>query len=45
MMSDAIYDSWKVNPPCVGSEPFCSSECPYYGVECEGLYEDDEDEE
>ena len=38
-VSPALYDAWKVLPPCEKSDdPFCHSQCPYYD-EC---YTDDQ---
>lgn len=42
-MSDAVYDAWKVKPPCESLLPFCSSGCPYYD-EC-GRPDDEQDED
>lgn len=33
MVNSAVYDAWKVKPPCMYESPFCHSRCPYY-VEC-----------
>ena len=33
--SRALYDAWKVKPPCEYGQRICHSGCPYY-FECVG---------
>ena len=44
MVSTAIYDAWKITPPCEREENkwTCTKDCPYYHSDCWG---DDEEEE
>ena len=42
MVSNEVYDAWKVKPPCKSASPFCHSRCPYY-VECIVNEDGDED--
>jgi hypothetical protein len=43
MISEAMYDAWKVSPPCE-HDPFeCDHRCPYYHCDCWG--DDDGEEE
>lgn len=42
MISRAVRDAWKINPPCEKTGD-CRTECPYY-VECNGDNDDDGEE-
>lgn len=42
MISRAMLDAWKINPPCEKTGD-CRTECPYY-VECNGDDEEEDDE-
>lgn len=45
MINKALYDWWKIKPPCENIEnPHCHTECPYYG-ECFPNYDEEDERE
>lgn len=44
MISRALYDWWKIQPPCESEEGTCHGACPYYS-ECYSDYDDEDDED
>lgn len=44
MISRALYDWWKIQPPCETEGGKCHGECPYYS-ECYSDYDDEDDED
>lgn len=43
-MTDSVYDSWKIHPPCQEPTCYCHENCPYYDV-CWPEEEDDDDDQ
>lgn len=42
MISHALYDAWRITPPCELIERECQIECPYH-YECFGNEPDDDE--